>query len=230
MGVYSLPKSLPSADKSIQLVEKYKAFRLLSLQLSPEAFVSSYEREVAFPDETWNQRVFDPLATNIVAMAAMLSDGAADEEAQTDMLLREEWLASLTLIGPMDSAAARSTFKDKMWIASPTIVMNDEVDRYFALYAMYVAPAARRTGWGVKIVESAKEKALEMVRGDKLKMVLVVDAESVGARRTYEKGSFRLNHTYWFDDPRPGRSGRTEAAVMDLEIGGAHGRGDGEPS
>lgn len=36
--------------------EKYKKIRLEALQENPEAFGSSYEKEIAFPDETWQER------------------------------------------------------------------------------------------------------------------------------------------------------------------------------
>jgi ribosomal protein S18 acetylase RimI-like enzyme len=37
--------------------QEYKALRLRALQSEPQAFASSYERELAYPDEKWQQRL-----------------------------------------------------------------------------------------------------------------------------------------------------------------------------
>ncbi|CAI6094727.1 unnamed protein product [Clonostachys chloroleuca] len=220
MAVYSLPKTFASGEKLDPIIERYKAFRLLSLKQSPESFSSSYEREIAFPDETWIKRVSGPLSTNIVAVAGRPPESEGNKDQERDLLLKEEWLASLTLQGPFDKEAAVTMFKSHMWIESPSIIMDDDIEFYFGLYGMYVAPTARGAGLGVSLVEYAKKKAWEMVGGKKTRVVLVVDFDNIGARRTYEKAQFVLNHDYWFDDTRCGRSERTQSAVLRVDIGG----------
>ncbi|VUC36333.1 unnamed protein product [Clonostachys rosea] len=220
MAVFSLPKAFAPAEKLDPIIERYKAFRLLSLKQSPESFSSSYEREIAFPDETWIKRVCGPLSTNIIAVTGDPIGSESSKEQERELLLNEEWLASLTLSGPFDKEAAVAMFKSNMWIDSPSIIMDDETEFYFGLYGMYVAPNARGAGLGVSLVEYAKEKALGIVGGKKTRVVLVVDFDNIGARRTYEKGGFVLNHDYWFDDTRCGRSQRTQSAVMRVDIGG----------
>lgn len=64
-----LPKSLPNPTQWDKLMACYKAFRLLSLQLSPEAFGSSYDREAAFPPETWASRLNNPIAFNTIVVS-----------------------------------------------------------------------------------------------------------------------------------------------------------------
>ena len=49
-------------------VERYKEFRLLSLELAPEAFGSTLERELAFTDETWYDRLANPRAVTFLAL------------------------------------------------------------------------------------------------------------------------------------------------------------------
>lgn len=39
--------------------QEYKALRLRALKTEPQAFSSSYEREVAYPDDKWQQRLRD---------------------------------------------------------------------------------------------------------------------------------------------------------------------------
>ncbi|KAH6884486.1 hypothetical protein B0T10DRAFT_131235 [Thelonectria olida] len=218
MSVIVLPKSLPSETDFDHLIEKYKSFRLLSLQLSPEAFGSTYAREVAFPDETWRSRVSNPLATNIVASSTKSSPSFHSELDQiaSDLILQDDWLASLTLIGPLDKEDAAKRFQD-MYL-SPEIVLDGDAKWRFALNAMYVLPTARGGGLGVKLVEHAKTVASELASGEKARILLVVDYENEGARRTYEKSGFEVIQRHWFDDYRQGRGARTEAAVMKVDI------------
>jgi hypothetical protein len=49
-------------------VERYKAFRLLSLQTAPAMFGSTYEREIAFSEDTWLGRLSSPTATTFLAI------------------------------------------------------------------------------------------------------------------------------------------------------------------
>jgi len=60
---------LPRDEESIDIwVERYKDFRLLSLKTNPEAFGSTFAREVAFSDEVWRSRIGNPKATTFFAM------------------------------------------------------------------------------------------------------------------------------------------------------------------
>lgn len=225
--VLALPKSLPSAEEFSALLDRYKSFRLLSLQLSPSSFGSSYDREIVFPEETWISRVSNPLSTNIVAVSttsagssSVSSPLSGGEDGEPETAINSEWLASLTLVGPFDRATAATKYNKDMWINSPDTVMDDKIEWYFGLNAMYVLPQARGTGLGAVLVKYAKNIALEQVKGKQARILLVVDHDNNGARRTYEKGGFELVQRYWFDDFRQGRSGKTEAAVMIVDIGG----------
>ena len=159
MRVLSLPKSLPSDDDFSQLVERYKAFRLLSLQLSPTAFGSTYEREVAFTKETWVGRLTGPLSTNVVAVTGP-SAADASTDGTTSSLFGEEWQASLFLRGPLGREATIAEF-DGMFMEGPARLLDDDIEYYFGLYAMYVLPTARGVGYGTAIVEYAKQEALK---------------------------------------------------------------------
>jgi GNAT superfamily N-acetyltransferase len=212
---FAIPRSSSSPESHKLLVEKYKAFRLLSLQLSPECFGSTYAREAAFPPETWISRITNPGATNVVAVS-----GLAHGEAEP--LLAGEWLASLTLIGPLEPSKALDMFKAQTSV-DPSLLqfgnISDGGSRWhFLLNAMYVVPAARGWGIGRGILDFAKEIARELGRGDPVRIMLVVDYDNEDARRTYERAGFATVHRYWFDDNRVGRESRTEAAVMRLDL------------
>lgn len=217
MRVLSLPKTLDSADDFDGLIERYKAYRLLSLQLSPHAFGSSYDREVVFPRDTWVGRLSSPLSTNIIAVAGQ--PDSCEENAETALLFHEEWLGSLLLRGPLDKDATiaefGSYFTDSMGKA-----LDDSIECYFGLFAMYVLPTSRGLGVGTAVLEYAKKEALRQGQGVRTRMILMLDPGNPAALRTYEKCGFELKFTYSFDDFRPGKSGKTNALVMLLDIGG----------
>jgi GNAT superfamily N-acetyltransferase len=214
----SLPKSLDSPDEFEQLIERYKAYRLLSLQLSPLAFGSYYEREAAFPRETWLGRLTGPACNNLVAVA-----GEPPEGPETDSiapLFNQEWLGSLLLRGPFDKEGVLAEFGEYFGDSTPKTV-GEGINSYFGLYAMYVLPTARGMGVGVGIVEYAKQEAVRMSNGARTRVILMLDPENPAARRTYAKAGFELKFSYWFDDYRQGRTGsKSESLVMMADVGG----------
>ncbi|KAM5377915.1 hypothetical protein ACJZ2D_004819 [Fusarium nematophilum] len=217
MTVLILPKSLPSKEEFNLLVTKYKAFRLLSLELSPESFGSTLARETAFPHDAWVSRVSNPLATNIIAISDPDSGGVLSDPDEVELMLKEEWLASLTLIGPFDKESAAKRFKSDFYL-DPEVVLDAEATWHFVLNAMYVRPSGRGQGLGSRLVAHANRVASELASGNKTRVLLVVDYDNESARRTYEKGGLVIMQRYWFDDYREGRSERTEAAVMKVDL------------
>jgi hypothetical protein len=65
-------------------IDQYKTFRLLSLQLSPEAFASTYATEAAFNDDVWYERLSNPGANTFMAVS---------ESGRT--------LSAVTILGPL---------------------------------------------------------------------------------------------------------------------------------
>lgn len=62
---YTIP--IPHDEDSVLYhLERYKAFRLLALKTSPEAFGSTYARERAFTDDVWYNRLATPNATTFI--------------------------------------------------------------------------------------------------------------------------------------------------------------------
>ncbi|KAM0334479.1 hypothetical protein ACHAQA_001507 [Verticillium albo-atrum] len=221
MEYITLPKALLSEEQFTQLVNQYKALRLFSLKQSPKFFGSNHAREEAFPRETWVSRLTNPLATNIVAVARPDDLDLTSEEARLQFLLEGTWLASLTLVGPLDPLKAKEMYETAMHIAPGVVDLGpsdgaDGVKWQFALNAMYVKPEGRGRGLAKKIVQEAVRLAVNMGEGQPVKVVLVVDYDNVAARGVYERSGFDIIYRYWFDDQRPGRGDKTEAAVMSL--------------
>jgi hypothetical protein len=60
---------IPRDDASIRLhVERYKTFRLLALKTDPDAFGSTYSREVAFTEDVWYNRLANPQVQTFLAL------------------------------------------------------------------------------------------------------------------------------------------------------------------
>lgn len=221
MPIISLPKALDSADEFSQLIERYKAFRLLSLKLSPMAFGSSYDREAAFTDDIWIGRLSSPLSDNLVAVAGQSADGTrTDADADSDSLFKQEWLACLLLRGPFDKEDILTEFRT-LAIESPERILDEKIDHYLALYAMYVLPSARGEGYGTAIVGHAKKEALKLGQGAMVRVVLMLDSDNIAAQRTYAKCGFEVKFTYLFDDMRQGRTGKGRGTLMAADVGGA---------
>ncbi|KAG7133441.1 hypothetical protein HYQ45_008384 [Verticillium longisporum] len=225
MEYINLPRSLPSEEQFDRLVNKYKDFRLFSMAQSPGSFGSTLAREESFPRETWVSRVTNPLATNLVAVVRPPGLDSPPLEGKLELTLEQPWLASLTLVGPLDPAKAEEMYGKAMHIAPGMASFGPPEEAtgikwQFALNAMYVVPEGRGRGLAKGIVKSAVQLAVSMGEGQGARVVLLVDYDNEAARAVYKSSGFEVTHRYWFDDHRVGRSGQTEAAVMKLDTNG----------
>ncbi|WYZ38283.1 hypothetical protein EsH8_III_000197 [Colletotrichum jinshuiense] len=224
-----LQRSHPSRDKWLLLVDRYKAFRLLSLRLSPDCFGSTYAREAAFPPEKWHSRLSDPQATTIVAVEGPYGNNLAQNaspfkdtyEGGFNLALEAEWQASLVINGPLDpkTLALFLHLDEKIADLGPAH-KTIGIARQYVINGMYVIPSARGKNLGVHILEYAKRFIVSETKehGERARLSLTVDYDNTSARRVYEKCGFVVVHRYWFDDYREGREARTEAAVMMLDL------------
>ncbi|KXH40726.1 hypothetical protein CNYM01_05601 [Colletotrichum nymphaeae SA-01] len=215
-----LPKSHPSPAKFQALLDRYKSLRLTSLLLSPSCFGSTHAREVAFPPEKWVSRLTNPGATTIIIYEdAAPSPSPTDETSSLDKAVTAEWLATLTITGPLDSETLSTSLLD----FSPT---TDVSTSQYVINGMFVTPSARGKQLGTKLLEFAKahvasEIATTHAEGQKkerARISLIVDYDNEPARKTYERSGFEIVRRYWFNDYREGRGSRTEAAIMTLDL------------
>lgn len=215
----TLPKSLSDPNQWDKLVDQYKEFRLLSLQLSPESFSSNYAREAEFTKDVWEARLSNPLASSII----IVSDPKPGSVGDLWLILNQPWLASLVLYGPLEAKTAAKTWEDLQSFDPGTTYFGpvaDEIESAYALNAIYVPPSQRRKGLANKLIEHAKELTVRQNEGKKAMLVLIVNFNSVAAVKCYEKSGFEVVHDYWFDDPNASGTSRGHAAVMRLDVGG----------
>ncbi|KAM0402024.1 hypothetical protein ACHAPZ_004926 [Fusarium culmorum] len=211
----TLPRSLSDPTQWDELIDKYRSFRLSSLELSPKSFSSTYAREVELTTANWETRLRNPLAINIVVVANPDTGSLKDDLSLT---LNSPWLASLVVCGPFDAKTATTTW-EKLQNFDPGCLnfgtLEPDMEWTYVLNAIYVPPSQRRKGLANKRIEYAKQLVVGKHVGNKVMLILIVDFESVAAMKCYEKLGFELVHDYWFDEPDYTKG---HAAVMRLDV------------
>ncbi|KAM0230299.1 hypothetical protein ACHAPO_009292 [Fusarium lateritium] len=209
-----LPRSLSDPTQWDKLIDKYRAFRLSALELSPKSFSSTYAREVELPKEKWEARLSDPLAINTVVVSKPDTSSADD----LSLILNSPWLASLVLCGPFDAHSAAKTWERQQNFDLGYLnfgPLKPDIKQAYVLNAIYVPPSQRRKGLANRLVENAKQLVAGTYRENKVMLVLIVNFESVAAIKCYEKSGFELVHDYWFNETD---STKGHAAVMRLDV------------
>jgi ribosomal protein S18 acetylase RimI-like enzyme len=131
----------------------YRAFRLKSLQLSPDAFGSTFEKESQFSDDVWKGRLRNPKATIFVALPLDLPSlwkcyGTA---VVLEVDSRTQRAAS---INPYASA----TNKQGDVLANLKVVtdlLQTSPRGIYQINAMFVDPAMRGLGIGAGLLQNA---------------------------------------------------------------------------
>ncbi|KAK6711422.1 hypothetical protein SNK05_005844 [Fusarium graminearum] len=211
----TLPRSLSDPTQWDELIDKYRSFRLSSLELSPKSFSSSYAREVELTKAKWETRLKNPLAINTVVVANPDTSSFDDDLFLT---LNSPWLASLVICGPFDAKTATTTWEKLQNFESGCLnfgPLEPDMVWTYVLNAIYVPPSQRRKGLANKLIEYAKQLVAGKHVGNKVMLVLIVNIESVTAMKCYEKSGFELVHDYWFDEPDYTKG---HAAVMRLDV------------
>ncbi|KAK1750181.1 hypothetical protein QBC47DRAFT_394757 [Echria macrotheca] len=166
---------IPKDESGLQFyLSHIRPFRLRMLQLAPEAYSSSFERESAFDDAAWLRRASKPNAWTFAAIQNV---------ANGNRMV----ISSLILIGPSDKG---SEFRDSSIAEKQRRLLMWEVN------AVFTEPAFRRRGIGTAVLDAAARYALEEATALDADCVLMLgvmggNAET-GARAMYEKAGFVL--------------------------------------
>ncbi|RGP67638.1 gnat family [Fusarium sporotrichioides] len=211
----TLPRSLTDPTQWDELIEKYKSFRLSSLQLSPKSFSSTYAREVELPKSKWEARLSNPLAINTVVVSNPDTGSASDD---LSLVLHSSWLASLVVCGPFHADTAAKKWEEQQGFDPGCLNFGPPkpgIEWAYVLNAIYVPPSQRRKGLANRLIENAKQLVAGIHSESKVMLVLVVNFESVAAMKCYKKSGFELVHDYWFNDRD---STKGHAAVMRLDV------------
>ncbi|KAK5168013.1 uncharacterized protein LTR77_006580 [Saxophila tyrrhenica] len=181
---------LSENDSSLNaLAQKFREFRLHSLQAAPDAFASTYEAESERGLEHSVARLVNPKAAHTV-----------------QLLLECEWVGMVVLLGPEEgdefsipsanidpfkqmTATAPSYWSTRLFESS-----SDPKDIHFHINGTFVSPSTRGSRLGGALMDAALAYAdTEAIRvGGHLRITLSVYGHNVAARRLYEKAGFEV--------------------------------------
>jgi GNAT superfamily N-acetyltransferase len=164
-------RALPTPP-TMNEIDRYIALRLLSLQTDPSSFESTYEREIAFTDDQWRQRLD---AHNKVTFVSSVAD--SDQKS---------WVATMSILTPSEiTFDALAPVRD--------IVGKDSY--IYMLVGMWVRPEHRRRGLGERLIK----QGFEWIRKDNMKdskadklLALQVTEDNDGGWALYGKMGFEL--------------------------------------
>ncbi|KAI1843404.1 hypothetical protein JX265_006230 [Neoarthrinium moseri] len=174
---------VPVDDSGLDFYFKeYKPFRLNALKQDPGAFGSTYEREIAFNDDHWRKRLYNPLAKTFVVVG--LYDGRV--------------LSAATLWGPMPESKLISSPSPAAATTSD-VVDGTREPLSFQITAVWTCPEARGRGLGRTVVKAAIAQAGQDARqrGSSYSLGVDVYAVNTAAISFYEKCGFSVS------GPRP---------------------------
>jgi GNAT superfamily N-acetyltransferase len=154
-------------------LEEYKALRLFSLQYAPEAFGSTYAREVAFEDDVWYQRLSNPIANTFLAVG------------EAGNLIGVSTINGPLAIGTLDMPplGIPQTAHGGWDGASPL---------HFRLNAIFTMPDARRKGISKTLIETSIEYVMDeaQARNKDTIFSIIVDIHNLPARALYKSAGF----------------------------------------
>ncbi|APA14703.1 hypothetical protein SS1G_06709 [Sclerotinia sclerotiorum 1980 UF-70] len=155
-------------------VGKYKDFRLLSLQVAPEAFASNYSREAAFSYEVWYERLANPHAATFFA------------------LQDSKIVGTISILGPLLYGPEEMTALGNPWQAIGDGTSNRQTTGHYRINGLFTLPEIRGRGVGKTLIETALRYAGGEValQGRAFVCSIVVESDNAGARRLYEKCGF----------------------------------------
>lgn len=177
VAVATLPKRYLEKSVWDHLVDRQKQFRLFSLNSAPEAFSSTYERELQFAWDVWESRLTNPQATTFVAIPSTDPD-----HLDVRQVLHHEWLGQLVLVRmPQEDREGLSAN------AAPWTALQDELPHYH-FSGMFIMPAACGQGVAQKLIEHAIASSTTT----DARYTVVVWAKNKSARRAFEKCGFEV--------------------------------------
>ncbi len=121
------------------VMESYREVRLAALRTDPEYFSSTYEREAAFTEETWRERLTGSGKATFVAQA--LAGSGAGEESDVKEEGRGSYVGTVTVL------AGRN-------VRASAIPSGADAARTYFVYGMWVQPEHRRVGLGRRLMEA----------------------------------------------------------------------------
>ncbi|KAF2156016.1 hypothetical protein K461DRAFT_275088 [Myriangium duriaei CBS 260.36] len=203
-----------------RLFDRYRSFRLSSLQSVPEAFGSSYDGEVGNPRDFWIKRLSNPTARHLVAIPTCSQGAGTANEA-----FESEWCGMVVMLGPRSSDEKRHISANQSpWTnpnsAAPYQETNSKSDMRYHISGMFTTIGHRRQGIGKALLYRALEIASEDSHKGGINFCISVYADTVnsGAVCLYQAAGFTIvaEETY---QPAPTAQGsRPERKAYRMEL------------
>lgn len=214
-----LPRSVEDPETWTTIVIKSKALRLFSLQTAPEAFSSTYTRESTFTYDIWEDRLRNPLATTIVAVADNYT-GQNDIE----LLTRGKWVGIIVLIGPKEEPFVPED--RSLWQKSPpdgaaSTHGSSLTVQHVHLNAVFIDPEYRGRGLANGLIKDALRVADVGGRergAEKIRATILVDKDNIAASKLYQKLGFTIVKEETFLPPRKETADETKIAAYGSQI------------
>ncbi|MCJ1308050.1 hypothetical protein MMC25_001700 [Agyrium rufum] len=190
LRLHTLPKQWSNREEFLDLVTKFRTFRLQCLQLAPDSFATTYAQEILYSQERWEERVKDPTVTVIVAITSHDRTNARSQEKAHDE--REvDWVGLIAVL----------EHDSEVRIGDWVIGNGKYTGYWYKLNALFVHPRARRTGLGKKLIQASLDCIAKQAEGRglaKVKVVLLTDQINVAAVGLYEGFGFKVvdEHAY----------------------------------
>jgi ribosomal protein S18 acetylase RimI-like enzyme len=167
---------LSKDDETIRRwVDKVKAFRLLSLQTSPEFFLSTYAREIAFTDDVWYERLSNPKAVTFIAV-------------QSDRIV-----SSIAVLGPLPYGPDELSPLGNPWVTMDgDATVKIPTTSHWRINGMFTLPEARGQGTAKALIEAAKKFGATQAEasGKDCVLSIAVEQDNVPAKALYQKCGF----------------------------------------
>jgi ribosomal protein S18 acetylase RimI-like enzyme len=164
-------RALP-APPTLNEINKFVALRLHFLQVDPSLFGSTYEREIAFTEDQWRQRLDGHNKVTFIV------NPHSDDES---------WIATMSIVAPSE------TIYDYLAPVRNTDVGKDS--DIYAMFGIWVRPEHRRRGLGRRLIE----EGLEWIRKDNVKngkvpkvLVLQLNEKNVAGWALYGRMGFEV--------------------------------------
>lgn len=206
-SVMELPKLHPGDREKapwMLLAERYRALRLRSLKVAPEAFASTYEVESQRGLDRTLDRLSNPKARHFVAVAGERAGQlGVPSDVNIEDICEREWVGMIVLIGPIEDSimANQDPLKTAASGGEQSIETTSADDQRrrgcsveFVINGIFVELAVRGQGIGKALVDTALAQARSrgVGQGTDICVTVLVNEENQEAHKLYERAGFEV--------------------------------------
>ncbi|MCJ1407061.1 hypothetical protein MMC19_001131 [Ptychographa xylographoides] len=203
-----LPDHFGSPEDFRDTALALRTFRLQALQIAPDAYASTYEIEIAFPEEVWLQRLGSQDVRHLMVSRKGPTASPEPESSEhcIDACSEQDWVAMVVIMAKEASeepSAEKSpwTYNTSRPSGSPGVTSSQcsrkisATTTWYQLNGLFVHPSARRYGLAKQLVQ----KSLAYVEAEishralpSTRVGVLVDSWNTAARNLYIQCGFEI--------------------------------------